>query len=119
MPVPEVKLVGTSCYTDKVSWSNLVEADETGETLTANIGTISIKTSGDYYLLSGIINANYMSDDSEIYIGFVTADGEVTYYDTFWISQSVDDEVDDNGFAAYFLKSDIPDDVVLVKVVVI
>lgn len=120
MPVPEVEFEsGTSGYTDSAAWSNLLKTDETGGNLELDIGSVDIKTSGDYYRLDGIINANYMSDDSEIYVGFETADGEITYYETFWISQSVDSEVDDNGFSAYFLKSDIPDDVVSMKILVI
>jgi hypothetical protein len=120
MPVPEVKFTsGVSGYTDRVTWSELLEADETGDALNIDIGSVGLKTSGDYYRIDGIIRSNYMTDDSEIYVGFETADGTVTYYDTFWISQSVDDEVDDNGFSAYFLKSDIPEGVLSLRILVI
>jgi hypothetical protein len=120
MPVPEVKFTsGVAGYTDSAAWSELLNTDETGEAINIDIGSVGLKTSGDYYRIDGIVNAGYMTDDSEIYVGFETSDGTVTYYDTFWISQTVGDAVDDNGFSAYFLKSDIPENVTSLQVVVV
>lgn len=93
----------------------LLDSDEVAVT---DIGNIEIKESGDYYLIRGDISAEYMTDTSDIYIGFVSSEGNVIYYDTFWVSKEAEEGINDYGYAVYFLKDKLQENVTDIRILV-
>ena len=93
----------------------LLDSDEVTVT---EIGNIEIKESGDYYLIRGDISAEYMTDTSDIYIGFVSSEGNVIYYDTFWVSKEAEEGINDYGYAVYFLRDKLQENVTGIRILV-
>lgn len=115
MPQRSPENVSGECYYSDTN-IDLLLAQKEGTDL--DTGHISLKENGDYYVINGNVSDEYMSDTSEIYIGLVNSDNNITYYDTFWLSKETETGIDDYAYSAYFLKSMLQDNVNAIRILV-
>lgn len=102
-------------YHTKIPWGELLASDEV---ISNDIGDICLTKSGDFFVINGTIEEEYLSDDSPIYIEFESSYGDTLCSDTYWISKAVDGGICDGGFSLYFLPEEIPFEIENINIIV-
>lgn len=93
-----------------------VQLPETDNFETA--ATLEVKAEGGYYSVSGVVDSQYCSDDSSIYVLFSNEQGKSVGYIPFYLSFNDNGSVNDWGYKMYLNKQSIPADTYTVDVII-
>ena len=88
------------------------------DTVLESESTIEVSSEGGYYSVRGVVDANVMTDDSEIRVLFTNEQGKSVGYIPFYISGESDAENNDYGYGMYIEKRSIPADTYNVQLII-
>lgn len=81
--------------------------------------TLATRVNGPYQMLTGIIDADYIKEDSQIYVQVISADEILGTYAAFQTSeQNTDGIYNDNGYMLYLNKSLLDSEEIYVNIIV-
>ena len=66
--------------------------------------TLDVRADGSYVVLSGVVEADALSDEARILVGIEQSDGKTVLYEAFWTCSSEDasdEEAFDTGYLVY------------------